>query len=181
MGDTIKCYGHEFHKESWGVLVKKWIFSGFEYYKIKRHATSIWTRVNKQTQGPTMRLIFKISSTWLTKLQRIRNRPVRFTRLLWVRHTKPGFAHWLGVITNHCNIVLVYRKLFVFKKYCQQNEMLIFLEPINDVLGVVLIIMVVNITTIMWIYHKRQQQHNVQGRVGPDCFSVLNWTLQLVA
>ena len=41
----MKCYGHEFHKESSGVLVKKLIFSGSEYYKTKRHATSIWTRV----------------------------------------------------------------------------------------------------------------------------------------
>ena len=40
VGDTLKCYGHNFQKESWGVLVKKWVFSGSEYYKTKRHGTS---------------------------------------------------------------------------------------------------------------------------------------------
>ena len=47
VGDTMKCYGHEFHRESWGILVKKWIFSSSEYYKTKRHATLNWTIVRR--------------------------------------------------------------------------------------------------------------------------------------
>ena len=68
----MKCYGHEFHKESWGVPVKKWIFSGSEYCKTKRHATLIWTIVRSSGVWPPEPLkvecflkMFKNAEKWV--------------------------------------------------------------------------------------------------------------------